>query len=184
MENKVTMSYRIPGYPREAYTLTHVEMEINSTIAISDGNVSRTTISSCTGGWIRVNTGTSIEIKSLTPGLDGCRSIKSEVDYAGIEDFYSDSFISMYYFEELRRIIISRFGENISFKVRIIYEGTKYYKNLPVNVFSIVGNISGWNKEYGYINGFLKGYMYNHLGLVIPVKGCLLYTSPSPRDQA
>jgi len=179
MENKVSISYKIPGYPKEAYSLMHMEMRINNTIMFSKGNITRRVETTCTGGWIRVNTGTSIEIKSLTPGSNGCRSIKNKIEYTDMEDFYRNTFITVYYFETLRKVVTSKFGENVTLNIKISYEGTKYYKDLPVNIFTIQGNVSGWNREYGRVSGFLKGYVYDHLGLMTPVKGELIYSISS-----
>ena len=158
------------------YSYTHIEFEVDNKYIISPESVNQSTITRCTGGWIRVSSGSTVEQNTLTPGENGCRTIKATIQYADIEDYYRQSIISGFNLEEFRKKLVSKFGKNITFNVTISYVSSKYYKDLPVNVFTINGSIRGKHKDFGLINGYIKGVVYLHMGLLIPVKGEVSYS--------
>jgi hypothetical protein len=179
MDSNVYLEYHIPGYPEEAYSKTHVDMEIDHVIRIFSSKINETIITRCLGGWIRVSSGGSFNEETITPGSTGCRNITAEYSYYDMKTFYEDSFASMYRLSDVGKTIIAKFGKNITLNIMVSYKGVKIYRDIPIIIFVVHGNISGLSSRYGYIRGFLTGYSYHHIGLLVPVKGRIFYTIES-----
>lgn len=174
-----TIKVHIPGYPRETYSASHIEIETRREIIFGDKGIEENTITSCTGGWIKTISDSSIVTRTLSPNSEYCRTIKGRKEYIDIEDFYKSTFTSISYLEKFEKIIRSRFGENLTFNLSTYYKGVSYHNDMPLIVFIVQGNITGSHEKLGIINGFINGIIYNHMGLLIPVKGKIIYSISS-----